>query len=460
MYFTKRPAHARRNSGSDALSQFDRRERDDMRGLDLRGVDLSGRSFGHIDFRGSNLEGATLKNTYLEGANLSGVNLKGAKLYNTDLWGADLSDADLSKVSGYEVVLNTARLKGANLASAVLRDSNLSGADFTGAKLKEADLDGAEGGGAIFHKALLWGTDISGSDFPGALFTGASLADANAAGSTFKGADFTDAIITGSNLSRCDFERANFKGAWLSDSQLEGAKLRSAKLAGAEVSSNTSDYTTEWPKGMAPGMPEEHFRIKKPTSEAFRRWFGASKVVDKKGLPLVVYHATASGGFTAFRQGDTGIYFTDNLGLVSTYLFHPLERTDDPLRHAGKKFPGIFRSFLRIENPFVIDAAGSDWDGIVDSRLPKHVHTTSDIAIYARGLGHDGMIVKRVLDPGTLSDYGAELSSTIYVVFDPRQIKSAVANDGNYDPTNPDMRKNPKGLRKGSAFRALRPHVR
>jgi len=33
---------------------------------------------------------------------------------------------------------------------------------------------------------------------------------------------------------------------------------------------------------------------------AFKAWFGDSKVVDKDGKPLVVYHGTARGGFAAF----------------------------------------------------------------------------------------------------------------------------------------------------------------
>lgn len=43
------------------------------------------------------------------------------------------------------------------------------------------------------------------------------------------------------------------------------------------------------------------------TTPAFRRWFGASKVVDAAGKPLRVYHGTTAGGFTEFQHGERAI---------------------------------------------------------------------------------------------------------------------------------------------------------
>jgi hypothetical protein len=34
--------------------------------------------------------------------------------------------------------------------------------------------------------------------------------------------------------------------------------------------------------------------------------------------------------------------------------------------------------------------------------------------------------------------------STVYAVFDPKQIKSANFNEGTFDPKDPDIRKNPR----------------
>ncbi|NLZ40869.1 MAG: hypothetical protein GX886_06390, partial [Comamonadaceae bacterium] len=54
-----------------------------------------------------------------------------------------------------------------------------------------------------------------------------------------------------------------------------------------------------------------------PQSEAFRRWFGDSKVVDESGQPLVVYHGTNSD-LSVFAS-DRANYFTADPGAASIY---------------------------------------------------------------------------------------------------------------------------------------------
>jgi hypothetical protein len=53
--------------------------------------------------------------------------------------------------------------------------------------------------------------------------------------------------------------------------------------------------------------------IRPVDSPEFRRWFGASKVVDERGQPLVVYHGTRRTGFDTFRPrgGGRALFFTD-----------------------------------------------------------------------------------------------------------------------------------------------------
>jgi hypothetical protein len=68
-----------------------------------------------------------------------------------------------------------------------------------------------------------------------------------------------------------------------------------------------------------------------PQSEAFRRWFGDSKVVDENGEPMIVYHGT-QGDFSVFdasRLGETtsarsaknGFFFASNPAVANTYAF-------------------------------------------------------------------------------------------------------------------------------------------
>ena len=58
----------------------------------------------------------------------------------------------------------------------------------------------------------------------------------------------------------------------------------------------------------------------------FKAWFGASKVVDSDGRPLVVYHGTQKSGFIDFstdyideERSHKGFFFSDVHGLASTY---------------------------------------------------------------------------------------------------------------------------------------------
>lgn len=64
--------------------------------------------------------------------------------------------------------------------------------------------------------------------------------------------------------------------------------------------------------------------------DTFRSWFGASKVVDGDGNPLMVYHGTNRrfASFDSSRFGESvdagtlgqGFYFTDRLSSAESYV--------------------------------------------------------------------------------------------------------------------------------------------
>ncbi|MFX4850199.1 hypothetical protein ABTB67_18855, partial [Acinetobacter baumannii] len=68
-------------------------------------------------------------------------------------------------------------------------------------------------------------------------------------------------------------------------------------------------------------------------TEAFKKWFGDSKVVDEEGKPLVVYHGSPSGDIRQFdgskegsntgesdeHHGLGGFYFTPDANTADTY---------------------------------------------------------------------------------------------------------------------------------------------
>lgn len=195
-------------------------------------------------------------------------------------------------------------------------------------------------------------------------------------------------------------------------------------------------------------------------SPAFRRWFGDSKVVDGRGKPLVVYHGTPRGGFTSFRSGRRGLFFfTADRNVASSYigpLADELLDSDfeaEPTPGVGqpprKGVPGIYRVYLRLSNPLVFDADGRGFDEIYPEAIGLEGQddlTVDEIAVMARQQGYDGLIVSNLYDTGLYSDYTEP--STVYVAFDPRQIKSATVQRGTYDPDSTDIRENPRANQK------------
>lgn len=191
-----------------------------------------------------------------------------------------------------------------------------------------------------------------------------------------------------------------------------------------------------------------------PHTVEFDRWFGKSVVVDADGHPRVVYHGATAGGFTVFERkwGGVGMYFTDERLVAASYIegtgrqFIAGAHLEDPTPPWGVSEqdaewgPGIYAVYLRIENPLRIDAEGRNYDELEDLDLDVFGRDIEELAEKAQRLGYDGLIVDNVYDIGPHDPL--EQLSTIYVVFDSRQVKSATRNRGTYDPDDPDIRAN------------------
>jgi hypothetical protein len=162
--------------------------------------------------------------------------------------------------------------------------------------------------------------------------------------------------------------------------------------------------------------PRRQNPARKPSqtdTPAFQRWFGASKVVNAKGEPRVMYHGTHAD-FDVFdttgtrRAKSFGAMFTPSKAYATNY--------------GRKEYGGkVLAVYLRIENP--LDAKNKkhdrEWEA---NRLPQEGWVQ-----YAHRAGYDGAITM-------LNEY---------VVFDPTQIKSATANVGTFDPADPSILRNP-----------------
>lgn len=168
--------------------------------------------------------------------------------------------------------------------------------------------------------------------------------------------------------------------------------------------------------------------IPQTETENFKKWFGdwendpenASKVVNKYGKPIVVYHGT-NKKFTEFsmqRLTDfpEAAYFTDKVKVAQTYANNMVD---------------VMKVYLRIVNPYYINAQNKTFNQFYDKLV-------SDIN-YAKENGRDGVIISNVRDDW--GQKGGRLNGTTYIVFEPNQIKSAIGNDGSFDPKNPNITK-------------------
>lgn len=182
-------------------------------------------------------------------------------------------------------------------------------------------------------------------------------------------------------------------------------------------------------------------------TKAQQEFFKDSKVRDETGNLLVVYHGTNNFGFTEFKRNVN--FYTSREDVAST--------------HTGNN--GIYRGYLNIKNPIVIDAQKEKWSmididnikivGINNVREFLHEQgasvwqekgktrtSTADLvqaiseAIDDGQLNADGIIIQNIYDEGIYSNGKAKLG-TDYITFKSNQFK----NIDNQKPTsNPDIR--------------------
>ncbi|MBR1920278.1 MAG: transposase, partial [Spirochaetales bacterium] len=207
-------------------------------------------------------------------------------------------------------------------------------------------------------------------------------------------------------------------------------------------------------------------------TENFKRWFGdwetdpqnASKIVGSNGEPLILYHGTPNGGFSIFdpnaqyrmEYGDRGLFFfTSNPGSAGGFAIEAVTDPYDRHRYTYVRETGsIYPVFLDMKNPLDLRTQeGIDfvkttvWQSLLDQSIVTESNRSlmdnpiyrrmylawSGILQYLDDYGYDGMIADRSAD----SMHGP---MTEYAVLRPEQIKSAIANNGNFDSSNPDIR--------------------
>jgi hypothetical protein len=161
----------------------------------------------------------------------------------------------------------------------------------------------------------------------------------------------------------------------------------------------------------------------------FKKWFGDSKVVDDAGKPLVVYHGTPKGGFTSFEKSRNASNY--NLMLGDGFYFTP-DKSAAKHYTRGTETADVLEVYLSLNNPLVVDGVKELRKVVHDKRNSGSEYEQAQRAglrdsEILEDLGYDG-IVYRV--SGTVREY---------VAFRPEQIKSAIGNNGDFDPADPSI---------------------
>lgn len=182
-----------------------------------------------------------------------------------------------------------------------------------------------------------------------------------------------------------------------------------------------------------------------PFNAAFKRWFRKSKVVDAGGEPLVVYHGTGED-FTEFGQpgefearhpsSNLGIFFSESAEIAAA--FAPEDGVVMPV-------------YLSIQKPF-----GMKWAEFRDEFVQQD---QDDFAVADKANDFVARLIYKKFDgifiEGSSRAKAYEAKANQWVVFDPKQIKSATGNDGTWDADDADIRSNPPA--KGDCDRIPRP---
>ncbi|HET6496245.1 MAG TPA: hypothetical protein VFH61_12875, partial [Thermoleophilia bacterium] len=188
----------------------------------------------------------------------------------------------------------------------------------------------------------------------------------------------------------------------------------------------------------------------------FAEWFGDSKVVDKDGKPLVVYHGTTGERWaeghsvfdTAANKEEPGTHF----GTTDTAnAFAHQRRHDRPYLEGSRVYP----VHLSLRKPLVThDMYGSlkDAKAGVTSALTREGATERAIASIGAakngreladaliGLGYDGIQYRNYAE-GWVD--GKMPGSDSYIAFRPEQIKSATGNRGTFDGADSNIARAP-----------------
>lgn len=159
-------------------------------------------------------------------------------------------------------------------------------------------------------------------------------------------------------------------------------------------------------------------------TKEFKAWFKRSKVVDKEGKPRVMYHGTNSD-FTEFSYKapqKTGGSKTHWMG----FFFSNNPEFADRFTRGGGSGANVMPVYLSIKKPYIATSADID-------RYNENTEEQNDLeSVNLAEKGFDGIFIH-----GNTADSKYDE----IVAFNPEQIKSAVGNNGKFDPKDANITK-------------------
>lgn len=226
--------------------------------------------------------------------------------------------------------------------------------------------------------------------------------------------------------------------------------LSQAKARQEEYSKEMQDILDKAPRNsegkllVRPGGPVSNLRERQYAqvrTKAFKDWFGdwennpseASKIVDKNGEPLVVYHNTPfefNGVFDMEHESRIMPWASEPFGHVGT------QETANKIRGTQ------FALFLNIRNPLETPDFVHETVSSMLAELYKQGIISRDKYSSLRGISNSELrnLMLSLGYDGTKYENKAEGGGISYSFIKPNQIKSATDNIGTFSRTNDDIR--------------------
>ncbi len=188
----------------------------------------------------------------------------------------------------------------------------------------------------------------------------------------------------------------------------------------------------------------------KTQTPQFKAWFDNSKAETKNGEPLLVFHGTHST-FGTFKPEGKVIWFSTNPMYAQQYS--DAVKFADKLQPASKVYGGandkVIPAYIRALNPADFgntDGAFKDVVHALSERL--RIDESKLLGVWENSgrkektwqVLHSAGMVDLLRRHGYDSVTATENGCVTWGVFDSKQVKSAVSNNGSFNAENPDIR--------------------